>query len=166
MGLTCRQRLYIRVLFGWTLFSSLAVALLNWKQPVKHAVTFMGLGLVVLWIVICGSLMVHFRDPIVEFVSSIKLKWQVRFVLFCTLLAMIEEAITTLMTNTAPLYGLRVGQAYITAGSNYIDVILLHGVSLFISFFVGWAVILTRYRILALCGFHSVRTVSPARSSR
>jgi hypothetical protein len=140
------QKIYIRTMFCWVLFSSTAVALLNWKQPIKHAATCMGLGLVLLWIAFCGGLMVRFRDPIVAYVSSIKLKWQVRFVLFCTLFAMTEEAITTLMTNTAPLYGLKIGQAYITAGSNYIDVILLHGVSLFVSFFVGWAVILTRYR--------------------
>src|SRR5580700_4935551 len=138
MELSRRQKLYIRVLFCWVIVSSALVALLNWKNPVGHAVTGMGFGLVLLWIALCGGLMVRFRDQIVAFVSSIKLNWQVRFVVFCTLLAMTEEAITTLMTNTAPLYGLKMGQAYITAGPNYIDVILLHGVSLFVSFFVGW----------------------------
>ena len=66
---------------------------------------------------------------------------------------MIEEAITTLMTNTAPLYGLKIGQAYITAGSNYLDVILLHGVTLFVSFFVGWTVILSWYRFTPFAVF-------------
>jgi hypothetical protein len=146
MDLTRPQQVYIRVLFAWVLFSSTAVALLNWKQPIKHAATSMGLGLVILWIFGCGGLMVRFRHQIATFVTSIKLKWQIRFVLFCTMLAMTEEAITTLMTNTAPLYGLKMGQAYITASSNYFDVILLHGVTLFVSFFVGWSVILSYYR--------------------
>lgn len=146
MDLTRSQARYVKALLGWLLFSTLVVAALNWKQPVKHAVTSMGLGLVLLWVVLCGGLMWRFRTAILRRVMRIRLPWQLRFVLFCTLLALSEEAITTLMTNTAPLFGLRIGQAYITASSNYLCVILLHGVSLFVSFFVGWAVILSRYR--------------------
>ena len=163
---TRAQKTYVQALLCWVIFTSTAVALLNWKQPIKHAATCMGLGLVVLWIVFGGGLMVRFRNPIMAFVSSIKLKWQVRFVLFCTLLAMTEEAITTLMTNTAPLYGLKMGQAYITASSDYIDVILLHGVCVFVSFFVGWAVILSNYQISHHLPSSLYSSGSPARSSK
>ena len=46
----------------------------------------------------------------------------------CILLAMLEEVVTTSMTNCAPLFGVKIGEAYITASSNYFDVILRHSV--------------------------------------
>ena len=49
------------------------------------------------------------------------------------------------MTNLAPLFGVKVGQAYITASTNYLDVVALHSVVIFVPFFVGWALILSRY---------------------
>jgi len=61
------------------------------------------------------------------------------------LLLRAEDAITTSMTNAAPLFGVHMGQGYITASANYLDVIALHGVTLFVSFFAGWAVLLWRY---------------------
>jgi hypothetical protein len=106
----------------------------------------MGFGLILVWVAGCGSLMWCFRDWFGDRVSKIPLDWRLKFVLFCTLLALVEEAITTLMTNLAPLFGVRVGEAYITASTNYLDVIALHGVSLFVSFFVAWAVLLWKYQ--------------------
>ena len=142
------QLAYIKCLLAWTLFTSTLVLVLNWTQPIKHAGTAMGFGLVMLWIVVSGGLMVRYREVLLRAANRPLhgLPWQIRFVLFCTTLALIEEAITTSMTNSAPLFGLKVGQAYITAGSNYFDVIAFHGVSRFVSFFVGWAVLLTRWR--------------------
>ncbi|MDB6053860.1 MAG: Membrane protein [Verrucomicrobiales bacterium] len=87
----------------------------------------------------------RFRHNIIPAVQSIRLNWKIKFVLFCTFLALIEEAITTTMTNCAPLLGVQIGQAYITASANYLDVIALHGVSLFVSFFVAWSLLLWRY---------------------
>jgi hypothetical protein len=63
-----------------------------------------------------------------------------------TLLAMIEEVITTSMTNLAPLLGVAAGKAYITASANYLDVICFHSVVMFIPLFVGWTWMLSRYR--------------------
>ena len=105
----------------------------------------MGTGLIVLWVFLCGSLMYVFREPIKSFVLSIPLNWQIKFVLFSTLLAMLEEAITTTMTNLAPVFGVKVGEAYITASANYLDVILHHSVIVFIPWFIAWAWILKRY---------------------
>jgi hypothetical protein len=105
----------------------------------------MGTGLILLWIFCGGALMLGFREPIRTFVLSIRLHWQVKFVFFATLLAMLEEAVTTAMTNFAPLFGAKVGEAYITASANYFDVILHHSVIVFIPWFVAWAWILKRY---------------------
>ena len=49
------------------------------------------------------------------------------------------------MTNLAPLFGVKIGEAYITASTNYLDVVALHSVVMFVPLFVGWAVILSRY---------------------
>ena len=142
---TKKQRIYLAALLSWLLLSVSVVLLLSWRSPVHRAVVGMGLGLVFLWVVLCGSLMWHFRYVIRKAVQGIRFPWPIKFVLFCTLLALVEEAITTSMTNLAPLLGVRMGEAYITASGNYLDVIALHGVSLFVSFFVGWSVLLWRY---------------------
>jgi hypothetical protein len=60
-------------------------------------------------------------------------------------MAMLEEAVTTTMTNLAPLFGAEIGEAYITASTNYFDVILHHSVIVFVPWFIAWAWILKRY---------------------
>ena len=85
------------------------------EDRVSHAIISMGSGLLLLWVALGGSCMVLFRDRIKAFVQSIPLNWQVKFILFGILLAMLEEAITTTMTNLAPLCGVAIGEAYITA---------------------------------------------------
>lgn len=102
-------------------------------------------GLIVLWIFISGALMYYGRDRIKLWVQSLPGRWQVKFVLFATLLACVEEAITVSMTNLAPAFGSKIGEAYITASTNYFDVIFLHSVIMFVPTFIAWALILRRY---------------------
>ena len=71
--------------------------------------------------------------------------WPVKFVVFCTVLALFEEAITTTLTNMAPFFGVPVGKAYITASANYLDVVCFHSVIVFVPWFVGWAWMLSRW---------------------
>lgn len=115
------------------------------ENNVAHAIISMGAGLILLWVILCGLGMHLFREKTKQVVQSIRLHWQVKFILFCTFLAMLEEAIATLMTNLAPFFGVQIGQAYITASTNYFDVILHHSVIVFIPFFLAWAWILNRY---------------------
>ncbi len=75
-----------------------------------------------------------FREPIRGAVSRFRLDWRLKFIVFATLLALTEEAITTTMTNLAPLFGVKVGEAYITASTNYLDVVALHSVVMFVPF--------------------------------
>jgi hypothetical protein len=84
------------------------------------------------------------RDRPRAFILRLPFDWRVRFVIMATLLALIEEAITTSMTNLAPLFGVPVGSAYITASANYLDVVCLHSVVVFVPMFVAWAVLLQR----------------------
>ena len=104
-----------------------------------RAVLGMGWGLILLWIGVGGMLMYRFREPIREGLLKIRLDWRLKFILFATFLALTEEAITTTMTNLAPLFGVKVGEAYITASTNYLDVVALHSVVMFVPLFVGWA---------------------------
>jgi len=60
-------------------------------------------------------------------------------------LALAEEAVTTTMTNLAPVFGVPVGKAYITASANYLDVVCFHSVIVFVPWFVGWAWMLSRW---------------------
>ncbi len=115
------------------------------NNSVLHAVFGMALGLYVLWIIIGGLLMNKNKGKIKEWVLKIHLNWQLKFVLFCTFLALLEEAITTGMTNLAPIFGVPIGQAYITASANYLDVVLGHSVILFVPIFIAWAYLLSKY---------------------
>jgi hypothetical protein len=136
---------FILLLGIWLTLSTMLVLAFTWNNRIAHAEVSMGTGLIVLWIFLCGSLMYIFRQPIKSFALGVHWNWQAKFVLFATLLAMLEEAITTTMTNLAPLFGVKIGEAYITASANYFDVILHHSVIVFVPWFVAWAWILSRY---------------------
>lgn len=49
------------------------------------------------------------------------------------------------MTNLAPLFGVPLGAAYITASANYLDVVALHSVVVFVPMFICWAWMLSRW---------------------
>lgn len=139
-----RTVLALAVWNGLTTCFIVLVALLCGK-PVLRAVLLMGAGTSLLWIYLGGGLMFAYRDRIRRWVQGRRLDWRITFVLFCTLLALIEEAITTTMTNCAPLFGVPLGHAYITASTNYLDVVCLHSVVVFVPMFVCWAWMLTRW---------------------
>jgi hypothetical protein len=133
-------------LAGWLLISTGLVTVAVWAKPNHRAVLAMAWGLIALWIMAGGSLMYAFRDQVRARFQASRLDWRIQFVLFATLLALIEEAITTTMTNLAPWFGVEIGQAYITASANYLDVVGLHSVVMFVGMFVGWALLLWRWR--------------------
>lgn len=142
---TPMKKTFIIILGIWLLASSSVVTILLWKDPVTRAKVEMAWGLILLWAVLGGSLMYLLRDRVKSFVQNIPLNWQAKFVLFATLLILIEEAITTTMTNLGPAFGVKLGQAYITASANYLDVIFFHSVIAIAPMFVGWMVILHFY---------------------
>jgi hypothetical protein len=134
---------FVRIMATWLLASTALITFAVAGNPIMRAVLEMGWGLILLWVVLGGLLMLRYRDPIRQRVEAIGLKWQLKFVLFATLLALVEEAVTTTMTNCAPLFGVKVGQAYITASANYIDVVTMHSVIVLVPLFVGWATMLS-----------------------
>ena len=144
-----RQRLarwFVILLGCWLLLSTSLVTVAVWQKPNLRAVLGMGWGLIVLWILAGGSLTFFLRERVRRSLAGIRLDWWLQFVIFATLLALIEEAITTTMTNLAPWFGVKIGEAYITASTNYLDVVALHSVVMFVGMFVGWALLLWRWR--------------------
>lgn len=133
------------------IYSILVISLISFlvlnsdSPPPEKAVIKMALGLILIWIIIGGSLMVKFRDPIKTFVQNIPLPWQLKFFIFCIVLALLEEVVTVSMTNLAPVFGAEVGQAYITASSNYLHTVLFHSVIVFIPMFLVWTILLHFY---------------------
>lgn len=126
--------------------------------PVPRAVVLMGWGLIMLWVVACGTITYALRDRIRSIVLGINLDWKLKFVLFATVLALLEEAVATLMTNLAPLFGANVGEAYITASADYLDVVAFHSVIMFVPQFMALAWLLSRYdfkpaQVFLLYGF-------------
>jgi hypothetical protein len=110
-------------------------------------------GLILLWILIGGSLMYIFRDRIKAFIQKMPGGRKTKFIVFATVLALLEEAVTTGMTNLAPLFGVKVGEAYITASANYLDVVMFHSVIVFIPMFIAWALILSKYNFSPVAVF-------------
>ncbi len=97
--------------------------------------------------------MYRLREPVRGAILKIRLPWQLKFVLFAILLALIEESITTAMTNLAPVFGAKIGEAYITASTNFFDVIFFHSAINFVGPFIFWAFILKRYDFSPFAAF-------------
>ena len=120
-------------------------ATLTSPDPVTRAIAGMALGLFLFWIVLGGALSLLLRKRVRSVLRRFDAHWRIAFVLFATVLALLEEAVTTTMTNAAPLWGVPVGKAYITASANYLEVVLYHSVIVFVPMFIAWAWLLRRY---------------------
>ncbi|HIJ73062.1 MAG TPA: hypothetical protein HPP83_03065 [Candidatus Hydrogenedentes bacterium] len=114
------------------------------KDPDKRAIVGMGIGLIVIWCILGGVAMRLIRGRFVGWIGHLGGGWRLRFVLLCIAMAMLEEAVTTSLTNAAPLLGAATEAARITSSTNYIEVIS-GSVVAFIPWFICWAWLLNRY---------------------
>jgi hypothetical protein len=139
-------RLLVIALAAWLVLSTTVVAIiaLVGAGPNTRAVILMGAGLVLLWVGVAGSAMYLVRHRVRSFLVRVRVDWRISFVAMATMLALLEEAVTTGMTNLAPLFGVPIGAAYITASTRYLDVVGLHSVVVFVPMFVAWAFMLRR----------------------
>jgi hypothetical protein len=110
----------------------------------EGAIMLMAAALALVWNVIGGAVMFLARNPIRKLVSKSRLSRGATFVLFATLLALLEEGVTTTITNLAPVFGN--AQAFITASCNYLEVVVWHSVIVIAPMFVVWAWLLARFR--------------------
>jgi hypothetical protein len=122
-----------------------AAVIIGSHDPRTRAILLMAAGLAILWVLTGGLLTLRFRDGVRHWLLRIHLGWGWKFFLFATILALIEEAITTTMTNLAPEFGSQIGVAYITASNNYLIVIAFSSVVILVPEFAGWVLLLRRY---------------------
>ncbi len=147
-----RRDIVIRTLLvliaAWGCVSLSAVSafvLTNEPNPDNRAILKMGIALVLIWCVLGGAVMYGLRDRFVAGVRRIPLGWRTRFVLLCIAFAMLEEAVTTSLTNLAPWFGGVTDAARITASKNYLVVVFQHSVIAFVPMFLCWGWLLSRY---------------------
>ena len=136
------------VIAAWGVLSTTAVTVFILSKdpdPDHRAIIKMGVGLILVWCVLGGLLMWGLRDRFVRWATSIPLGWRTRFVLFCIAFAMLEEAVTTGLTNMAPLLGGVTDAARITVSKNYFEVVFTNSVIVFVPLFLCWGWLLSRY---------------------
>jgi hypothetical protein len=132
------------------LVTLLNIFLLGSGKPIDRAVILMADGLILFWIIIGGALTPKLRRWLVPKLIAIPIDWRVRFVLLCTAMALLEEVVTTTMTNLAPLFGTTPEEAHITASTNYFVVVCFHSVVVFVPMFIAWAWMLSRWKFTPL----------------
>jgi hypothetical protein len=116
-------------------------------NPRSQAIITMGFSLFLGWCVYAGRFMLKHKDAFRAFFQKLNFSWPLKFVLACTALALIEEMWTTSLTNVVPpLFGLTSEEVYITASTNYFEVVLRHSVITFVPMFCAWAWLLDRYK--------------------
>jgi len=139
------QKLFVKILAIWLVVSSFLITLLNFSNNIARARLLMAWGLIIFWIILGGYIMYKKRDTFKSIFEKLPGKWTTKFFLFCVTLALIEEAIATLLTNMAPVFGSSVSNAYITASANFLQVVTHHSVIIFLPFFMAWVWLLKRY---------------------
>ena len=141
-------RLLLILIAAWGVLSTTAVAAFVFAHetnPDHRAILKMGIALILIWCVVGGGLMWWLRDRFVAWARRIPLGWRTRFVLLCIAFAMLEEAVTTSLTNLAPWFGGVTDAARITASKNYLVVVFQHSVIAFVPLFLCWGWLLSRY---------------------
>jgi hypothetical protein len=138
--------LVVGLLFPLMLVELLGMAAEGRKRfgTFEGAVMLMAATLALTWNVIGGTLMFLTRRPARELIRKSPLSPGLTFVLLSTALALLEEAVTTTLTNLAPMFGS--SQAFITASRNYLEVVVWHSVVAFVPMFVVWACLLAKRR--------------------
>lgn len=142
-------RRLIQFLAAWTVVFVGFVVLVNVvgsSNSTGRAIILMAAGLCLIWILMGGLVTLRIRDRVRTALLRSRWKWEWKFLLLASLLALMEEAVTTGMTNLAPEFGSQVGVAFITASNNYLIVIGFSSVvPLLVPSFVGWVLVLRRY---------------------
>ncbi len=110
----------------------------------EGAIMLMAASLALVWNVIGGVVMFLVRNPARELVAKSRLGRSATFILFATVLALLEEGVTTTFTNLAPMFG--DAQAFITASRNYLEVVVWHSVIVIAPMFFVWSWLLARFR--------------------
>jgi hypothetical protein len=134
----------ILVLFPLMLLELVGIAAEGRKRypGFEGAIMLMAATLGLSWNLIGGAAMYLARHSARALARKSPLGRGATFVLSATTLALLEEGITTTLTNLAPAFGS--SQAFITASRNYLEVVLWHSVIVIAPMFAVWAWLLAR----------------------
>lgn len=146
MDRSSAKRALVGFLLAWAIIFNLLLLAAVWRDRVARAIVWMTLLLLAVWGVGFGLVSWRQGDRIAAWLSAQRcVDWRVQFVALCTALALLEEGVTTTLTNLAPLLGDPSRKAAITASRNYLEVVALHSVVVFVPMFVAWAWLLARW---------------------
>ncbi len=137
----------IQICYVYAIFLTSFVWLLNSENPKGFAIITLAIGLFVLWALCFAFIMYRIKDKIKLFYEKRNYSVILVVSLGGILLALVEEAIATLMTNMAPLFGFSTTEVFITASANYIEVVTRHSVIVFVPWIIVWGIILSKYSI-------------------
>jgi hypothetical protein len=137
--------LIIRLLIPLMLLELAGIAAEGCKRyrTFEGAIMLMAAALALIWNVIGGAIMYLLRNRARDLVRKSPLSRGSTFVLFATALALLEEGVTTTLTNLAQAFGS--SRAFITASRNYLEVVLWHSVIVIAPMFLVWARLLGRH---------------------
>ena len=138
--------LCIVIAFGFQ--ALLVIHIFNQDSMQDKAMVSMSTALLVLWVGVCGFIILKTREKIRKRFTSPNF-FVLKFFIFAILMCMIEELITTSLTNTAYLWGLSPYEVYITGSPNYIEVLTKHSLIAFLPQFLCWGIIVSKYDISA-----------------
>jgi hypothetical protein len=115
LNLKLSTRLAIEICIVWMFFVVVLLTIGTFtnpglETPVARAMTDMIWGLVLVWVVGAGLLMLWSRDKVESTVAKIRLDRRLTFFLFAAALSLVEETVTVGMTNLAPLFGVGIGR--------------------------------------------------------
>ena len=148
---TVTRRLLVAVgVYSVLLVVILNLIVLNFCKLHEKAIFMMADGLILLWIIVGGSLTLFLQKRLVPRLVAIPIDWRLRFVILSTIMALIEEVITTSMTNLAPVFGSTPEEAHITASTNYFTVVCFHSVVVIAPMFVAWDWMLSHWNFSPL----------------
>lgn len=141
------RKVLVALAVVWQLAITSLLTLAGMENRELGALAKMLWGVNLLWIGGAGIASIWARDAFKQWGREQPRFLHLKFIAFVTLLALAEEAVTTAMTNCAPLFGVEYGEVYITASGDYLDVVLFHSVIVMIPQFAVWAWLLGRYAI-------------------
>lgn len=143
----------LSLLGGWLFLQTLFLTIAFNQDPLLGTAVTMRWLMIIAWIVIIGGALFLNRVKLRIYVRSMPFSWQLKFIIFSSLLALCEEAIAMLITSSTPVFGLQVGDIPFTATVNFLDLITYHSVVVFIPMFATWAWLLNRYAFLPVWVF-------------
>ncbi|MFO1467046.1 MAG: hypothetical protein U1F35_11535 [Steroidobacteraceae bacterium] len=140
-----------RLIFLCALFSAVLILVLlpfaiqRYGTDSHNARFFMGVFLIVTWVLAGGLLMRRYQGRITTLMRRWGRKPKTAFVTFSLLLACVEEGIACVATNLSGAFGDPTGSAYITASGNFFDLIFFHSVIVIVPLLIVWSWLLERY---------------------